>query len=680
MSQLLCNSVGGKAAASRGDEHFPDPFYDMASMSFPDTISEALMACEKICSANGPYREAIKRVVSYFICDLEILGANGEEIGAEEKRKYIDFLEDTIGIKKVLNTVGEDYLVYGNSMTSLLMPFRRYLGCPRCGLEAPLKKIYNSPAFGFSWSGSEFQANCPHCRYSGKWRHIDRRSQDQDQIKVKRWNPHEIDILHDPYTDDVSYIWKIPDDYRNQIRRGHLFHLERASWEVVQAVQNNQHLLFDKDVVYHMKEEALAGIRNRGWGISRVLANFRQAYYVQVLHRYNEAIALDYVIPFRVITPQPRQGQGGEVNDPVLSINMGGFVSRVNRMIMDRRRDPARWNILPFPVEYQALGGDATQLAPKELLEYGMDILLNSAGIPVDMYRGSLTAQTAMPAMRLFEANWAHLVHNLNRFLAKLVEKVSQLMSWEPVICRMQKVTHADDLNRQMAKLQLMMGGQISKTTGLASVGLDNQEETRKKLEEQQLEAELTQKAQKKMEQSATMDEMAAPPQQGAGGAAPPGAGGAAPPGGGGGQMPPTQPGQAPGVPTAPMGPMGQPSGPQGAAMQFSMQQPTNPNQPVTLEELEQKAMLYAQQLMAMPESMKDSAMIQLKKTDPNLHALVKSAYEQMQRDAEVQGKAMMEQQLYGKQAAAQTPALPVLSARGLIQHLHREHRGIMLD
>jgi hypothetical protein len=52
-----------------------------------------------------------------------------------------------------------------------------------------------------------------------------------------------------------------------------------------------------------MREDALAGVRNRGWGISRVLANFRQAWYVQVLHRYNEAIALDYVIPFRLITP-----------------------------------------------------------------------------------------------------------------------------------------------------------------------------------------------------------------------------------------------------------------------------------------------------------------------------------------------------------------------------------------
>jgi hypothetical protein len=379
-------------------------------LAMPETIQEALQWCEYILMANGPYRSAIARVISYFLTDIEIVAAgdgSGEnKIGREEKQKYLDFLNDTIGIKNVLGTVALDYLCYGNSFTSLTVPFRRYLMCPQhgCGLELPLKRVVNTQEFGFSWNGYNFHAVCPHCGHSGAWKHVDRRSGEADQIKVKRWSPHEIDILHDPYTDDTSYVWRIPDDYRGLIRQGHLFHLERASWEVVEAVKSNQHLMFDPDVIYHMKEESLAGIKNRGWGISRILANFRQAWYVQVLHRYNEAIALDYVIPFRVITPQPRPGQGGEVNDPVLSINMGSFVGRVQQMLKQRRRDPARWNILPFPIEYQALGGDATQLAPKDLLELGMNTLLDAIGIPVELYKGSLSAQSAAPALRLFEA------------------------------------------------------------------------------------------------------------------------------------------------------------------------------------------------------------------------------------------------------------------------------------
>ena len=143
-----------------------------------------------------------------------------------------------------------------------------------------------------------------------------------------------MEILYDQLTCDTSYIWKIPEDYRQDVRRGKLFHLERANWEVIQAVKNNKVLQFDPDVIYHMKDEALAGIRNKGWGISKVLSNFGQAWYVQVLHRYNEAIALDYVIPFRVIMPAAKSGAADPAaQDPVLGANMGNFVSRVNRML-----------------------------------------------------------------------------------------------------------------------------------------------------------------------------------------------------------------------------------------------------------------------------------------------------------------------------------------------------------
>jgi len=660
-------SVGrGLTASGQGkpNEQFPDPFCDMASLAMPETIQDALRWCEYILMANGPYRSAISRVISYFITDVEIVTTGDQKVGREEKQKYLDFLNDTIGIKEVLINVALDYLCYGNSFTSLLVPFRRYLSCPGCGLELPLKKVYNTPDFAFSWSGFEFNAACPHCHHSGKWKHIDRRSGEAGQIKVKRWNPHEIDILWDPHTDDTNFIWRIPDDYRNLLRRGHLFHLERASWEIMEAVKNNQALMFDNDVVYHMKEEALAGIRNRGWGISRVLANFRQAWYVQVLHRYNEAIALDYVIPFRVITPQPRPGQGGEINDPVLSINLGTFVGRVQNMLKHRRRDPARWNILPFPIEYQALGGDATQLAPKDLLELGMDTLLNAVGVPIELYKGSLSVQSAPAALRLFEANWSHLVHNLNRFLNKLVDKIAQVMSWEPVNARLQRVTHADDLNRQMAKMQLMMGGQISRTTGLATVGVDFAEEERRKLEEERITAEATQDMQEEMEQAAMMDEMAIPQDPMAaggmppGGAPPPGGDPAAAAGGGAAQMPMMQgmPGAMPGggVPAggAPqMGMMGAPAGPYGAMQSFMAGQPLIPNKPTAPEEMNTMASTLAAQAMQMPESQKDSFLIQLKREDPTIHALVKSQLEEMRRDAQLRGGEMVMQQEYGKQA-----------------------------
>jgi len=54
------------------DERFPDPFCDVASLSMPESIQTALRWVEYIMMANGVYRQAVDRVVSYFITDVEI--------------------------------------------------------------------------------------------------------------------------------------------------------------------------------------------------------------------------------------------------------------------------------------------------------------------------------------------------------------------------------------------------------------------------------------------------------------------------------------------------------------------------------------------------------------------------------------------------------------------------------
>lgn len=630
MSTLPTASMGyntlGRGAQS--DERFPDPFCDVASLSMPESIQTALRWCEYIMNANGPYRQAIDRVVSYFITEVEIKDTGDKKVGREEKEKYRLFLEETVGIRNVLHSVAMDYLTYGNSFTSLIVPFRRYLSCPSCDLEMPLDKVVNSPQCAFKWTNFEFHATCPKCKNSGKWRHIDRRSGKNDDITIKRWSPHEIELLWDPYTEHCTYVWKIPEDYRNLIRQGHLHQLERASWEIIQAVKHNQNLLFDSGVIFHLKEDALAGMRNRGWGISRILANFRQAWYVQILHRYNEAVALDYVIPFRVITPAPRGGDG-QSGDPVHTINLSSFSSRVQAMIRARRTDPARWNVLPFPVNYQALGGDATQLAPRDLMDQGLDTLLKCIGMPVELFNGTLSFQSAPAALRLFEANWSHLPHNLNRFLSELVTALARIMNWEPVAAKLIRVTHADDLNRQMAKLQLMQGQQISKSTGLGSVGLDYEEEMKRMLEEEKIYAEEQARMQAEMQQSQQMQAMSQPPDMLAGvgntGASATGMPQGAPP--------------APGMPQSPVD-------------QFLLQRQNSPNVPRTPEEMQQQAQLIANQLLSMPESVKDSELIKLKRTDQTMHALVTSIIDDIRQQARSQGGAMVMAQQFGQGAA----------------------------
>jgi len=605
--------IGAPASAYQ----FPDPFLDYASTVMPRTMSHALRYCEGLVMANGTYRQAMDRVLSYFITDLEV-----SDVADDERDRWVKYLEETVDYRSVVHRAGVDMGVYGNSFVSVLPSFRRYLACPnqRCAMEAPLGVIQDNSHFQFQWSNFQFIAKCPACGFKGPWRRVDREDSDPSSVIIKHWNPHDIELLHDPSTDQVAYLWRIPEDHRQLIRKGHSFHLERTRWEVIEAVRDNKFLMFNDDVVFHLKEETLSGIRNRGWGLSRILNNFRQSIYVQVLHRYNEAIAMDYVIPFRLITPEPSP-VGGPMGDPLLGSNLGGFMGTVRRMLANRRRDPAAWNTLPFPVKYQALGGDARQLAPRDLLDQGQETLLNSIGIPVELYKGTLQAQAAPAALRLFEATWGSVPANYNALLQFIVRRTAQLLSWEPASVRMTKVTHADDLQRQQTKLQLMASGNVSPTTGLKSVGLDYREELLRNLDDQRFMAEEQAKLQQKMEQSAQMGQMSTQPAQQQGGGGDPSQGG------------------------------GQPGGPGGQALQSVVSQlPTGPNQAITPEELLQRANYLASQLLGMPESQKDSELIKLKQMDPTLHAQVRMRMNDMRQQARTQGGAMVLAQQFGKQ------------------------------
>lgn len=631
--------VASYAGRIRNSEHFPSPFFDMASLAMPESNQAALEWCEYIFNSEGSYRMAQERTIAYFLTDVEI-GAQGsasKHLGDDEREKWTDYLNEQLGILGAVQDMDRDRMCYGNAFASLHIPFQRLLVCPRCYSQYPLNVVHDNAAFQFAWQNMEFVATCPRCKvgsgYRGPFQINDRPQNTPDKLKVKRWNPKEIHILWDPFSHDTAYLWKIPEDYKRLVRQGKLYYLERVGQSVLKAIKNNQLIRFGPDVLYHMKEPTLAGLPNRGWGISRTIVNFRQIWYVQVLKRYNEAIALDYVIPFRLITPASRSGGSGPSSDPLLSVDMGDFMSQVRAMLRRRRRDPAAWHTLGYPVEYQALGGDAQQLAPKDLLDQGLDTMLNAAGTPVELYRGTLQLQTAPVSLRLFEATWMHLVGDNNAFLRWLVERSAKILSWEAVSARHKRVTHADDMQRHMAMLQLMMSGDVSRTTGLRTMGVEFADELRRRAEDARAEQEMQAEIEEEMQQSAFGQQIAkgAPaggvpgqpmdPAMAQAGGAPP-AGGAAPAGG---------------DPAA----MGLPPGPVSGLM-------TSGDLPRTPEDMLSTAESLAQQLLGLPESQKDSELRMLKQKNQVLHDLVTARIKDIRSQARSQGGAAVMASQFG--------------------------------
>jgi hypothetical protein len=623
------------AGTTYSESAFADPFNDYATTQMPTTMRSALWWSEYIWQVQGTYRMAMERIVSYFLTDIEL----GGEASDDEKKKYKEFLDEQLYALNFLGQVMRDRLCYGNAFASVVVPFRRYLQCPKTGDMYPLKVAYYNFDFKFN-DQFEFVATCPKTGWRGPWQLIDKPREESDHLILKRWNPHEIELLHDPYTDEVAYLWRIPEYYKRMVKEGNLFHLERASKQVLEAIRHNKLFRFNREALFHMKEPTLAGIRNMGWGIPRSLVNYRQIWYVQVLRRYNEAIALDYIVPFRLITPGTSGGTsagGIATNDPMSIYAAGDFRSQVRGMLNRRRRDPASWQMLPFPVNYQMLGGDAKQLAPTEMIQQGYETLLNESGAPVEFYNGSLTIQAAPVALRLFESTHRQLVTDANMFLQWMVNAISRIMSWELVDCTLTRVTIADDMQKQMSALQLMMGQQLSGTSGLAAIGYDWETEQKRIADEARKQQEMQARQQEEMEQAGFAQQIAkgvnpmAPPAGGDPNAA---AGGAAAGGAPAGGAP------AGGDPAA--AGMGTP------APVSNYIQSMGPNAMVTPNDLQSAAEQLANELLGLPEGVKDSELRKLKQFNPTLHSITRAKMDEIRSQMRTQGGAMLQQQQFG--------------------------------
>lgn len=622
------NSSWNSRAAS---EAWADPFGGQyASMVMPETNPMALRMCEFILHNQGIYRESVRRLNAYFITDLEF----DKEASDEAQDKWREFLEDTLDYRQLLQIIGMDLAAYGNSFTSVIPTFSRHLMCPCGRIEMPFRTVASESTFGFDFNDYKFIATCPKCKRRGAWLVHDRRSADHTGFRIKRWSPHDIEIVHEGWGDEKRFIWKIPEDYRRQIRDGknNLLVLENAPKQVISAVQNNNHLMFEKDFVCHMTECALAGVVNRGWGISKVFTNFRQSFQVQVYKRHNEVLGLDFVMPFRVVTPVPGDKSTGQ--DILLNQNAGAYMSQIHAMFRRRRIDPAGFHTLPFPVQYQALGGDAKAMVPKDLIDQANDELLNSVGIPAEIYRATLTVQSAPTALRLFEASNRSIPHNFNRWLDFVVNKAGAMLRWEPVKVRLERVTYADDANRQITKLQLGTQGEIAKSDAYKSIGVNYKDTIRQMMNDQQFMAEESAKLQERLDMATQMKQMFQTPPP----AGDPSQGGAPAPGGGGGA-----PGGAPAQGGAPMQPMGQ-------DILADMQQA--PNEKISPEDMFSRADALANKLLSLSESEKDSTLRRLAKINPAIHPIVKDMLNRKRRAMRQQGGAQVSQQMFGKASA----------------------------
>ena len=591
----------GSAITQSGAGRYPDPFCDIASEYVPRDLTTIFEWAEYLYMTFGTFRQVSRKVVRYFLTEVNLEGES-----EDERESYKNFLDQDLHLQTRLAEIGDDYMVYGNVFVSIFFPFDRFLICPRCRTHYRIDTM----RYKFNLGRLTFVSRCEKCRFSGEFQREDRRSPDRSRVRLLRWNPKQIRLRVHPISGATEYYLDIDKRFVELLSEGNRFFLNDTPWPLVKhcsAVRGGSgaaYFKFNDDAIYHMKEATLAGLPIRGWGIPSVLPNFKLAYYMQILRRYDEEIALDFIIPFRVMYPKGGVLAGGQ-NDPLQLAGMTQFKARLEEMVHKKRQNVSQIQVAPCEIGYEMLGGEAKALAPKESIAQALDELLNACGYPAELYRGSLDIQAFPVALRLFEKTWGSLVDGYNDLISWVLIKISKYFQWGEMTGQLRSVTMADDIEWKALALQAAAGQDISKTTAYKHLDIDWMEEQRRVLEEQKSISEMQQDAMEESEQA----QMGASP--------------------GGSGATPEMAGATPG-------------------------------------DVHQQARDIAHRLvMETPQSLRRGELIKIKHSNPTLHALVMQSMDELRQELSRQGKAMLIQQ--GKTASAKGASLPSPQALDLL-------------
>ena len=610
------------SSSSRRLLDFPDPFASFSNLIYPRTMKDVLQWADTLWLRNGIYSQAIKRCVRYFITDVEL---KGEGVDHDTRLKYQQFLIDEVNILDILAQVGDDMIAYGNSFTSISVPITRSLVCPKCGSSRPLDNL--EPKLDYEWKNYQFSGVCPTCKTKVVFNRVDtQKAVPGNTIKVIRWSPQHVSVEYCPITGSAKYSYRIPASESAAIKKGSHVYLRSVPWELVEAVKEDKSFDFNPTTFLHIKCATSASLDSnlRGWGLPLFMSNFSQVVHLQILERFNEAIAMDAIMPFRVITPP--QGAGNRM-DPMLTNNMGNFMGSVRRMLRQHRQDPTSWHTLPLPINYQALGGEAKQLVPVELIDRAQDVLLASMGVPQEFYRTSLSSTGGPPiSLRMFEKSWVRYVTQLDDWLNWFVDQVARIMDWESgITAKLERVSVIQDDMTKQVKLNLASAKVISQRTALRAFGLDLDQERAQILEEDQVMNDMLAEQQMKDQRKSALVEAMQPP--------PPGA----PPQG---QMPMGSP------PVVPPGSPPPASGP--APMMPGGMAPPSAGANPSVDELTAQANDLANQIMSMDPTTRRRTLSDLKKSNPTLHAMVKQMLTDMETGIKSDALAQAKMQASG--------------------------------
>lgn len=441
--------------------NYPSPFFDIGHTYLPTTVKQMFRWCRYYFMVHPLINSTVFKLSLYPITDLVY-----HTDDKHQKALWRKLLEDHLRYRCFMGEIGLDYNTYGNGLVSIFYPFKKKLRCTNCGNIRPAKAAkYYFRNFQFFWQ-------CPRCGHHGPAEVFDDYIKSAKGIRLLRWNPEDVDVRYNDLTGEYAYYYDIPVQLKNDIIMGKKSVVEEVPQIFIDALKKKKAIIFNKDNIYHFKRPTLAG-KDRGWGVPLLLPVLKDAFYLQILKKSQEAIALEHIVPLRVLFPQA----GSATSDPYSTINLGEWRDKIAEEIQRWRFDNNHIPILPLPIGNQTIGGDGRGLLLGQEIRIWSEHIVTGMGVPQELIFGGLSYSGSNVSLRMLENMFIGYMTDHLHMVNWVITNVAAYMDWEAIKVKFKPFKMADDLQRKAYNFQLNQTGKISDTTLLADGDFDPERE-----------------------------------------------------------------------------------------------------------------------------------------------------------------------------------------------------------
>jgi hypothetical protein len=484
-------AAGKSSGVDRRFGGYPSPYFDIASTYVPPSVKELFKWARYFYYSNSIISPIIYKVSEYPITDLiyEEDTIKGSRSTKKTRDIYKKLLEDSMRLKRQLIEIGLDYNTYGNSFVSIFYPFRRYLTCAGCKKKENIKKA--NFKVEFEQKKMIFKGVCRDCKKDTVFSVRDVKVKNRGEVRIVRWNPFDIEIEHNDITGESVYYYRIPSKLKKSILSGKRHIIETTPKVFLDAARQGRDVKLDNDNFFHFKRPHIAD-RDLAWGMPLILPVIKDAYYAQILRKGQEAIALDHIVPLRILFPQA----SGD-SSPYNHVNLGSWKNRLEEEIDKWRQDPNYVTIMPQPVGIENFGGDAQALRITPELEMTAQRIAGGMGVPLELLSGGMSWSGSSVSLRVLENSFLVYRALLKEFLDTfLLPRLKRYFGLPDCHVKMADFKMADDVQKKQLITNLKQLGDISSTTLLKELGFEFDEEIQRMIKEVDMKHELNEKMQ----------------------------------------------------------------------------------------------------------------------------------------------------------------------------------------